>query len=158
MVLMLALTACGSDTASADEEPSGSGEQVSLDFTAQTVAGDDFEGSSLAGEPVVLWYWAPWCSTCRAQISVVSELAEEHGDDVSFVGVGSLDESAEIAAFAGEVSGEVTQLADPEGAVWRHFEVTAQSTYLVLDADGSELAKGYVSDDELSEMVEELAG
>jgi len=50
------------------------------------------------------------------------------------------------------------QLADPEGAVWRHFSVTAQSTYLVLDADGSQVAKGYLDDAELGDMVDRLAG
>lgn len=31
-----------------------------LAFTAETVGGEQFDGAELAGEPVALWFWAPW--------------------------------------------------------------------------------------------------
>lgn len=31
-----------------------------LAFSAETVGGDQFNGAELAGEPVALWFWAPW--------------------------------------------------------------------------------------------------
>jgi peroxiredoxin len=129
-----------------------------LDFTSETVDGETFDGTSLAGKPTVFWFWAPWCPTCRAQISGVGELAETYGEEVNVVGVGSLDEQAAIEGFAAEVSPDVTLLADPEGAVWREFGVTAQSTYLVLDESGREQASGYLDDAELAALVEDLAG
>jgi len=49
-------------------------------------------------------------------------------------------------------------LSDDDGAVWRHFGVTAQSTYLVLDKNGKQLASGYLSDDELEKVVETMVG
>ena len=42
----------------ADPEPSPSGGP--LDFTARTLAGGDLEVGVYAGDPVVLWMWAPW--------------------------------------------------------------------------------------------------
>jgi len=42
--------------------------------------------------------------------------------------------------------------------VWRHFRVTAQSTYTVVGADGEIKAEGYLDDDELSDLVARLAG
>ena len=129
-----------------------------LDFTSETVDGAPFDGASLSGKPTVLWFWAPWCPTCHAQISGVSELAETYGADVNVVGVGSLDEEDAIVGFAGEVSPDVTLLSDPDGGVWRQFGVTAQSTYLVLDEDGTERASGYLDDAELEALVEDLAG
>jgi len=159
LLMSLLLVACGTATIeSTDKVTSGQGGSVSLAFTAQTVAGEAFEGSSLAGKPTVFWFWAPWCPTCRSQIPAVSDLAHEHGDAVNVVGVGSLDDGKAIAGFADQVGADVVQLADPEGAVWRHFAVTAQSTYLVLDADGSQVAKGYLDDAELADMVDRLAG
>ena len=154
-----------SDTADPDDsEASGSGSSSSnavpavLDFTAETVAGDAFAGADLAGKPTVLWFWAPWCPTCHAQVAGVGDLAETHGSDVNVVGVGALDEREAIEGFAEDVSPEVTLLADPEGAVWRHFEVTAQSTYVVLDADGTQVAAGYLDDAELADTVADLVG
>ena len=129
-----------------------------LDFSSETVDGQPFDGATLAGKPTVFWFWAPWCPTCRAQISGVGELAEAYGGEVNVVGVGSLDEPAAIEEFAADVSSDVTLLADPDGAVWRQFGVTAQSTYLVLDETGTEQASGYLDDAELATLVEGLAG
>lgn len=127
-----------------------------LDFASVTVAGEAFDGASVAGRPTVFWFWAPWCATCRAQISGVGDLAGQFGDDVAVVGVGALDDSEAIEEFAGTVSSDVTLLSDPEGAVWRHFGVTAQSTYLVLDAAGEPQASGFLDGDDLVSTVSSL--
>lgn len=167
-LLVLLVSGCGTggqdatagETATDDTSTAtaGTGTPAVLDFTSETVDGDAFDGSTLAGKPTVFWFWAPWCPTCRAQISGVGELAETYGADVNVVGVGSLDEQAAIEEFAAEVSPDVTLLVDPDGAVWREFGVTAQSTYLVLDAAGTEQASGYLDDAELATLVMDLAG
>ena len=173
--LALLLSACGSDTDTAPTtgmdqgtttdpaDPSSSGAEGAgtpevLAFQSETVSGEPFDGADLAGKPTVFWFWAPWCPTCRAQISGVGELAAAYDSKVNVVGVGSLDEPEAIEGFAGEVSPDVTLLTDPEGAVWRHFGVTAQSTYLVLDEDGTERAAGYLDDAELVDLVDGLVG
>lgn len=170
VALATTLTACGTTTeapASADiaeappqaDGPDGAeGEAVDLDFTSETVGGESFAGQSLEGRPTVLWFWAPWCPTCRAQISGVSELAERFDGEVSVVGVGAQDDPPAIADFAENVSDDVTVLSDADGSVWRHFGVTAQSTYLVLDESGQEQASGYLDDDELVDVVEQMVG
>jgi peroxiredoxin len=167
-VLALFASGCGSggvastaDEAAADATSTSTATTATpavLDFTSETVDGDTFDGTTLAGKPTVFWFWAPWCPTCWAQISGVGELAEAYGADVNVVGVGSLDERGAIEGFAAEVSPDVTLLADPDGAVWRQFGVTAQSTYLVLDEAGKEQASGYLDDAELAALVEDLVG
>lgn len=162
VLALLMLAACGTTAGAARDAGTASGasrgDVRDLSFTSTTVAGEKFEGSTLAGKPTVLWFWAPWCPTCRGQIGGVSNLAEQHPDDLNVVGVGSLDDPTAIADFAAKVSPEVTMLSDDGGAVWRHFGVTAQSTYLVLDKDGNQVASGYLSDDELENVVEPLVG
>ena len=164
-ILFFLLSACGSTAGSPDVE-SASGTSnggaaagaKDLGFTSTTVAGASFDGESLAGKPTVFWFWAPWCSACRGQIGGVSALAEKHEDAVNVVGVGGLDDTAAIADFAEEVSSKVTMLSDDKGSVWRHFGVKAQSTYLVLDASGEQVASGYLDDAELAEVVDDLVG
>ncbi len=181
VVSLVALTACGTTTqggsatpdagdtrspASASAAPPADGRNEATDgavpealrFRARTLDGEPFEGAALAGRPVVLWFWAPWCPTCRAQAPGVSKLADQFGDDLSFVGVGGLDDAAAMDDFAGAVDGAVTLLADEEGAVWRRFGVAEQSTYVVLDARGDTVASGYLDDDELASVVADLAG
>ncbi|MBD8868774.1 TlpA family protein disulfide reductase [Nocardioides donggukensis] len=128
-------------------------------FDGTTLAGADFRGASLRGEPSVLWFWAPWCPTCVAQQSVMTELAEEYAAEVGFVGVAGLDDDEQaMAEFAGRTSGEITHLQDSVGDVWRHFGVRAQSSYVVLDGRGKVAAEGSLSDDELRSVVSSLAG
>ncbi len=145
------------DSAQADAAPAKSLPST-WEFSAATVAGREFQGASLADKPAVLWFWAPWCSACRAQIGPVSDLVEKYGDDVSFVGVGSLDQEAAIKGFAGDVPADMPHLLDPEGGVWRHFGVVQQSTFVVLDARGKVQDEGYIGDDELADLVSDLAG
>lgn len=152
-----------SEVAAAEQDPqekkAPSGDLPAiLDFSAATVAGDEFAGASLAGRPAVLWFWAPWCPTCRGQIEGVSDLVGEYGDEVGFVGVGSLDEASAIEDFAADVPADLPQLLDPDGAVWRHFGVVEQSTYVVLDAEGAVVSQGYLDDAELADAVSGLAG
>ncbi len=160
LAAVLSLTACGTTTSTsqtaADGGAVGTGKVADLDFTATTLDGDTFEGEELAGEPAVLWWWAPWCPTCRAQSPNLSRLAEDYQGQVSVVGVGGLDSDAAIRDVAGQIP-FVTHLVDPDGAVWRHFGVSAQSTYTVIAADGEIMSEGYLDDAELNELVAELA-
>lgn len=160
LLVAAVLTGCGTKSA----EPGSAGAQGesdrgrnSLEFTATTSTGAAFDAVTLSGKPVVFWFWAPWCPTCRAQAPAVQELAKTYGDRVAIVGVGGLDEKAAIEEFAEAVPG-ITHLVDPDGAVWRHLGVTAQSTYVVLNPDGGRVGSGYLDNDELADMVDELAG
>lgn len=160
VLLLLTLPGCGTATTSADSSPdsevAGSGTVGELDFTATTLEGETFDGTSLAGTPTVLWFWAPWCPTCRAQIPTVSGLGEEYAGRVDVVAVGGLDTQDEIEELAAEIT-DVTHLVDEEGVVWKHFGVTAQSTYTVLDADGGIVHEGYLDNGAIEELVADLA-
>lgn len=146
--------ASGSNTVSGSRSSSGA---VSLEFTGQDLDGKPYDGEQLAGQPTVLWFWAPWCPTCRAQAGRVETLAQEYAGRVNVVGVGGLADAADIRDFARQVEGP-THLIDEGGAIWRHFHVTAQSTYVILDADGGVVSEGHLDDDALSAQVAELVG
>ncbi len=127
-----------------------------LDFSGRAVDGSSFRGSSLAGKPVVLWFWAPWCAVCRSQAPQVEALAAQYGDDLAVVGIGSLDSGSAIAGFADDVQGP-THLSDPDGELWKRFRISEQSSFVVLDAQGREVLRtGYNDDDELAAAVEKL--
>lgn len=159
LTLSVAVAGCGS-TAGSDGGARGdsAAAPAKLDFTATTVDGKKFDGSTLAGKPVVLWFWAPWCPTCGAQAPGVSKLAKKHEGEVAVVGVAGLDERAQMRKFVSRtgVSG-FTNLADEKGVVWKRFGVTAQSTYVLLDSAGKVSHSGYLDDDELVRRVAELA-
>jgi thiol-disulfide isomerase/thioredoxin len=145
-------------TPTPEPDPTSTDVPEALDFTATTVDGAVFEGASVAGKPVVLWFWAPWCAVCRGQAPRVTDLAEEYADRVTVIGVGSLDSGDAIAGFADEFPA-LTHLSDPDGDLWQRFGVAEQSSFVVLDADGKEaLRTGYADDDELAGTVADLVG
>jgi len=159
LLLGAALVLSGCATTETETTAAGSGAAgttaADLAFTGDTLDGASYDGQQLAGKPAVLWFWAPWCSTCRAQADQVEEIAAEYVGRVSVVGVGGLADTADIRDFAREVEGP-THLIDEEGAIWKHFGITAQSTYVILDADGAVVSEGYLDDGELSAQVAAL--
>ena len=141
-----------------DDEKPAAAVPDTLDFTATTVAGEQLDGASLAGKPVLLWFWAPWCPTCRGQVPQVEGLAAEHEGDLAVVGVGSLDSAEAIADFAADVDG-VTQLVDTDGVLWKKFGVAEQSSFVLLDADGEvAFEAGYGGSDALGSEVDGVIG
>jgi thiol-disulfide isomerase/thioredoxin len=118
---------------------------ATLDFTGTTVSGEAFDGASLAGRPTLLWFWAPWCPTCRGQIPQVQGIAADQGGELKA-----------IAEFADDVD-EITHLEDVDGALWKQFGVTEQSSFVLLDADGAVVFEaGYGGTDELDARVEDV--
>ena len=49
-----------------------------------------------AGRPVVVDFWAPWCTPCRVMEPILDELASQHGDRVAFMKL-NVDENQETA-------------------------------------------------------------
>ncbi len=130
---------------------------ATLKFSAKTVDGRAFDGASLQGRPVLLWFWAPWCPTCRGQLPEVQRLAKRYDGKVAVIGIGSLDSRAAIARFANQADGP-THLVDERGAVWRHFDIVQQSSFVLLDADGKETFRaGYGGSPKLADEVAAVA-
>ena len=153
-----------SPTVSAAPEPTaGEGDAAdavpaSLQWQALTVDGATFDAAHLAGKPTVLWFWAPWCPTCRGQIPMVSELASDYAGEVNVIGVGSLDAEDAIVEFAAEVPG-ATHLLDEAGEVWKRYGVVEQSSFVLLDEDGEvTFSAGYGGSEDLVDQVTDLLG
>ncbi|MGH8775289.1 MAG: hypothetical protein ACRDWI_08985 [Jiangellaceae bacterium] len=69
-------------------------------------------------------------------------------------GLGEIDQMHEFIALT-KTSG-LLHLADQEGAVWRQFEVRAQSMYVLLDGSGAVAYSGFLDGDELAGWVAAL--
>jgi thiol-disulfide isomerase/thioredoxin len=153
----------GTDPAAPDAVPAGPGSAApvpaTLAFSGKTIDGKTYDAGSLAGRPVVLWFWAPWCASCLGQGPIVAEVATKFRGRVGFLGIAGLGENAAMRTFVGEAEvGSVPHLDDRAGAVWRQYGITQQSTYVLLDAGGKVLHKGWLDYDQFNERVAALAG
>ncbi len=152
-------TATGT-TASAAPEATATGRAgvpEALRFTAATLDGQRFDGASLAGRPVVFWFWAPWCPKCLSEAPNVKAAAAKH-QDVAFVGVAGLDGEAAMKDFVRRTgTGGFVQVSDEKGAVWTRLGVSSQSTFVFMKKDGSvEKASGPLGADDLDRHVARL--
>lgn len=132
------------------------GQTASLDFTGTTLAGKAFNGAALKGKSVVLWFWAPWCTTCLQEEPNVVALSRHYARRVIVVGVSSLATIQMIDDIARQIP-SIINLVDPKLGVWNHFGVQAQSTYLVLDRNARVVGSGYLEDDQLNKLVAQVA-
>ena len=148
------LAGCG-----ADRQEGGAAPDVLL-FTAKTVDGKDFTGESLAGKPVVVWFWASWCPKCRGEASGVRKAAEETAGSVTFLGVAALSDVASMRGFVDRYRlGGFTHVADEDAAVWKRFGVVAQPAYAFVGEDGTvDVVTDRVSAGELLDRARALAG
>lgn len=91
----------------------------------------------LRGTPVVVNKWASWCGPCRLEFPHFQTLAEQRGDEVAFLGVGSDDSEDALATFLGELPLPYPTYLDPDQDIAselgapRNFPATA-----FYDSDG----------------------
>ncbi len=151
-------TSASSPDGNATASASAANVPALLRFTGTTLAGEAFDGAGLAGSRVVFWFWAPWCPKCQAEGPAVAETAKRYGAKVRFVGIAGLDKSKDQMTRFVDRTGTagLVQLDDRTGALYKHFKVTSQSSYLFVSPDGSaESATGPLDEGELSELIDQ---
>lgn len=127
-----------------------------LNFTAQTIDGADFAGSSLAGKKAVLWFWAPWCPTCKKEAPDLQKATTAH-PDVTFVGVAAQDQVPAMRDFVTKYGLTFIQLADTDAKVWALYDVTHQPAFAFLGSEGkAEVVKSPLSGPELDKKIRQL--
>lgn len=143
-----------------EKAPDGKAVSAELRFASTTLDGKAFKGASLAGKPSVLWFWAPWCSTCQGQAAQTAKLADKYQGKVNFVGVAGLDKTEPIEGFVKtQRVGNFPHLNDQKGSVWKKFGITQQSSYVMLDKNGKKVrAEAATSPAALTKQVAGLAG
>jgi len=107
--------------------------------------------ASYAGKPVVVDFWASWCTTCRAALPALDAVARrqrERGVAVLAVNVDRNRAAADAWLAEHLADRTVTLLSDPEGASLAAFGANGMPAVYVIDAKGivrfSE--SGYVPD------------
>jgi peroxiredoxin len=150
------------ESAGSGESEGEGGSQVSeaLNFTGTTVDGKHFDATTLAGKPTVLWFWAPWCPKCRAQAGETAKVAADYTGKANVLGVAGLDKNDAMKEFVSQTGTDAfPHLSDETGEVWKRFEVTEQSRYVILDEDGRTVYEGVLPGGEgLAEKVAGLTG
>jgi thiol-disulfide isomerase/thioredoxin len=158
VLAVAALAGCGG-TAATPAAAVKAGVPAALAFQGRTLDGAAFDAATLAGRPAVLWFWAPWCATCAGQASTVTDAIAQYGNRLGILGIAGLGDNKAMHDFVHDLdTGSVTNLDDSAGAVWRKFKITEQSTFVLLDRQGTVVHSGYLDDVDFNERVKTLVG
>ena len=98
-LLLLAMAGCkGEDIMMT--QPKEDSKTAAPDFTAYDAAGNPVKLSDFRGKPVVLNFWASWCSPCKAEMPDFQKEYEAQGEAVQFLIINLTDGKQETVATA----------------------------------------------------------
>ena len=104
------------------------------DFRATTLNGEVISLSSYRGQPIILNFWATWCTPCRLEIPVFRRFLERNPDAV-LISVTADGLSGDIAETVDELGIEWT-VTTPNKTMSRAYGVSVYPTTVFIDEDG----------------------
>jgi len=117
--------------------------QMAPEFTGQLVDGSGTLAlSSLRGKTVIVNFWASWCSTCKEEAQVVSDVEKKwRAKGVVFLGVDSHDTTAGAHTYIQNYGIGFQSVQDPESAIGAQYDVTGLPETYFLDSKGKIVEK-----------------
>jgi cytochrome c biogenesis protein CcmG/thiol:disulfide interchange protein DsbE len=106
------------------------------DFSLPTLDGGTVRLSDYRGKPIVLNFWASWCTPCRQEFPLLRTTVGSD-PDVALIGVNTQDfVESDGREFAEEQHAEWPNGFDRNEAVRRGYGVTGLPETFFIDADG----------------------
>lgn len=112
--------------------------QLAPNFEAQDLDGSLVRLSDFQGEPVILNFWATWCTACRAEIPALQQVFEERKDqDLVVIGVDWGEGRVGTARdYMGGLGATYLTAMDPDGGIGQGYRVRGLPVTLAIDSDG----------------------
>jgi cytochrome c biogenesis protein CcmG, thiol:disulfide interchange protein DsbE len=150
--LALVLAACSGD----DDGEVADGPPVP-DREFETFEGEVTSLPQMAGEPIVVNFWASWCAPCIAEMPDFETVHQDLQGQVRFLGLNTQDDRASADDLV-EQTGVTYDLAlDTDGDLFRDFEVFAMPSTYFVNEDGIIVHRhsGLATEDQLRDLIDE---
>lgn len=90
-----------------------------------------------AGRPVVVNFWASWCTPCRNEMPVLEAASRHARDEVAFLGIDVNDTRSDAAAFVARVKVTYPIAYDPSGATTGPYGLFGLPTTVFVNRSGT---------------------
>jgi cytochrome c biogenesis protein CcmG, thiol:disulfide interchange protein DsbE len=121
----------------------GGGQGARTGEDAPPLAGVSIDGAAIdlaayRGHPVIVNFWASWCTPCREEFPLFAERLETLGESDGLVMLGVLykDDPALAQRFLDELGASWPTVLDPDGSLAAAYRVVAPPQTYFIDADG----------------------
>lgn len=117
-------------------------------------------GKLIGAKPVLLEFWATWCSICKALLPQLDAVRNTFGDRITLLGVNVTvnDSKPRIRRYLAEHKPPFQVLFDDKGAGARAFDVPATSFIVIVDATGKVAYTGSGEQQDLVGAVRKALG
>jgi peroxiredoxin len=131
------------------------------DFTLKSLSGKNVKLSEMAGNVVMLNFWASWCGPCRKEMPLLNDLHNKYKKlGFTILGVNVEQEQKLAKSFLSDTPVNFPILFDKSNKVSKDYDVIAMPTTVMIDRNGKVrfIHKGYKDGDEkkYKKMVKKL--
>jgi cytochrome c biogenesis protein CcmG/thiol:disulfide interchange protein DsbE len=134
--------------------------QPAPDFTLSLFNGKTFRLAEHRGQPVVINFWASWCTPCRAEMPDFEKIYQVYRErGIVFVGVAVRDDPAAARGLLDELAITYPAGIDEDDAISRPYRLIGMPMTVFIDPAGTVVDKhtGALSEAQLVRFVEEMA-
>jgi thiol-disulfide isomerase/thioredoxin len=130
-VLALAAVAC------AGEGPAPVVGRRAPDFDLAAIDGGRVSLAGLQGKPVVVNFFATWCTPCKKELPAFQALSAQYADrGLTFLLVDMQEDPDDVAVFLGELGVSLPAVVDSSGEVGKTYRVRGLPSTFFVGRDG----------------------
>ncbi|MBC8209732.1 MAG: TlpA family protein disulfide reductase [Gammaproteobacteria bacterium] len=121
------------------------------DFTLKSLSGKNLRLSELAGQVVLLNFWASWCAPCREEMPLLNDLHNKYAAlGFTVLGVNVEEQTDKAVSYIADRPVDFPILLDNSNSVSSQYKVIAMPTTVLIDRNGTMryLHQGYKAGDE----------
>jgi peroxiredoxin len=103
-------------------------------FEGKLLGGQSFNVQSYHGKPLLLHFWATWCSICKIEQSSIASISKDHKVITVAMSSGT---DREVATFLKQQGLSFPVVNDENVAIAKRFGVQATPTSFIIDSNGN---------------------
>jgi peroxiredoxin len=131
LLLIMIVTGCSGATTGLNTG------DIAPDFKLDGLDGKTYVLSDFRGSPVLLNFWATWCSPCQFEMPFLSDISTEWtGKGLVVLAVNVSESKTSVQDFIDYYGYTMTVLLDTAGAVSAKYDITGIPTTYFVDEDG----------------------